>query len=133
MDFLEYVMDMLFPIQYEFNSYDIDWTLTTISCLLDIGLLLLVIYVVISTIDEINHLKGIKCGFVIKKSFTPAHTTTSLMPCGKGFVPITNHYDDEYVLYIQYEGKSNYWNVDEPTYKHIEEGQTFDYDKYIAN
>lgn len=131
MDFLQDFLYMFYPIQYDYRGYDIDWALTGISCLMDILVLLFVVYVTSSVIDEIHHLKGITCGVVVKKSFTPAHTTTSLMPCGKSFVPIVNHYDDEYVLYIEDNGKQNYWNVDEPTYKHIENGETFDYEKYI--
>lgn len=131
MDFLEDFLSMLYPIQYDYNGYDIDWTLTSMSCLLDIFILLFVVHITSSIIDEINHLKGIKYGVVVKKSFSPAHTTTSLVPCGRSFVPVTKHYDDEYILYIEYKGKHNYWNVDEPTYKYLEKGQTFDYEKYI--
>ncbi len=61
-------------------------------------------------------------GAVVSKEIIPEHTTTTYTMCGKVMIPITNHYDTEWVINIDINGLTDDYHVYESIYDEIKIG-----------
>lgn len=130
MNFWEFLIEALYPIKYDYYEH-IDWAFTILFSIVDLLIVFVVVVIIMSIIEDIRHKNGIRSGIVYDKKFIAEHTETTYVMVDKVMVPVFTQYDDEYIIYIKDKDKTNYWKVDDRTYKRIKKGQKFDYDKYL--
>ena len=106
-----------------------DRVISLILLVMVMAVVVVVLGIIFSIIDSV----GIKPARTVKtvvdkKEVIPAHTTTSLVSCGKALVPIRNHHPEAYKLHFQIDRQSHDFGVEKEFFDRLANGSRIEVD-----